>query len=75
MAKDSRELRHGEKRLAVFTSEKGRDRATAERAIEGLNQNDQIIALLREQNDLLRYACERLAAIETRSSTSSAPTS
>lgn len=67
MAKDSRELRHGEKRLAVFTSEKGRDRANAERAIEGLNQNDQIIALLKEQNDLLRYACERLAAIEARS--------
>lgn len=64
MAKDSRELRHGEKRLSVFTSEKGRDRANAQRAIEGLTQNDQIIALLSEQNDLLRYMSERLAAIE-----------
>lgn len=63
MAKE-RELRHGEKRLAVFTSEKGRDRASAQRAIEGLTQNDQIIALLTEQNEMLRYMCERLAAIE-----------
>jgi len=43
---DNRELRHGEKRMAWFTSEKGRDRANAQRAIEGLNQNDQILALL-----------------------------
>lgn len=50
---DNRQLRHGEKRMPVFTSEKGRDRAAAHRAIEGLTQNDQIITLLFEQNQLL----------------------
>jgi hypothetical protein len=64
MTKDPRELRHGEKRLAMFTSEKGRDRANAQRAIEGLTQNDEIIGLLTQQNELLRYIGERLAAIE-----------
>lgn len=65
MAKDARELRHGEKRMALFTSEKGRDRANAERAIAGLSQNDQIIELLTSQNEMLRYMCDRMAAIET----------
>lgn len=44
----NRGLAHGEKRLALFTSEKGRDRANAKRAIEGLHQNDKMIALLTE---------------------------
>lgn len=55
---DNRRLRHGEKRMAMFTSEKGRDRATAQRSIEGLSQNDQIIWLLQEQNEMLRYLCD-----------------
>lgn len=66
MNKDTRDLRHGEKRLSLFSSEKGRDRANAQRAIEGLSQNDQIIALLSEQNDMLRYMCDRLMAIEVK---------
>jgi hypothetical protein len=53
MAGNPRQLAHGEKRMPVFTSEKGRDRAAASRAIEGLTQNDQIIALLFEQNQML----------------------
>ncbi len=35
-------LRHGEKRMALFTSEKARDRADAQRQIEGLDQNDKL---------------------------------
>lgn len=64
MAKDTRKLGHNERHVGLFSSEKGRDKAQAQRAIEGLTQNDQIIALLSEQNDLLRYMSERLAAIE-----------
>ncbi len=73
MGKDTRDLRHGEKRLAVFSSEKGRDRANAQRAIEGLSQNDQMIQLLHqqtqllvEQTEMLRYMCDRLHAIESK---------
>lgn len=61
--------------MAIHTSEKGRDRAAAQRAIEGLSQNDQIICLLQEQagmmfeqNQLLRYMADRLHAIETQGS-------
>jgi len=73
MGDKTRDLRHGEKRLALFTSEKGRDRAQAFRAIEGLNQTDQMLqvlhhqtALLAEQTEMLRYMCDRLHAIETK---------
>jgi len=63
---DNRQLRHGEKRFAMFTSEKGRDRANAQRAIEGLSQGDAMITLLQqqvelltEQNAMLRWMCDR----------------
>jgi hypothetical protein len=58
MSDKTRDLRHGEKRMALFSSEKGRDRASAQRAIEGLSQNDQIIALLEQQNELLRWMAD-----------------
>lgn len=71
---DNRHLRYGEKRLA-FSSEKARDRANAQRAIEGLSQNDKIIwllqeqaAMLFEQNQMLAYVCDRLYTLETRRS-------
>lgn len=54
----NRALRQSERPLAFFTTEKGRDRAAAERSIEHLGQNDQIIALLHEQNQMLRYLCD-----------------
>lgn len=66
---ENRDLKHGEKRMAVFTSEKGRDRANAQRAIEGLTQNDQIIALLTDQNEMLRYMCDRLYGLEQKAQT------
>jgi hypothetical protein len=63
---DNRDLKHGEKRMALFTSEKGRDRANAQRQIEGLNQNDKIIALLtgllveqQQANLLSQRQCEQ----------------
>lgn len=65
MSDGTRDLRHGEKRLAVFSSEKGRDRANAQRTIEGLNQNDQIIGLLSRMVAQAEYQSARLAAIET----------
>ena len=63
---DNRNLRHGEKRMALFTSEKGRDRANAQRQIEGLTQNDKMIALLtdllveqQQSNLLAQRQCEQ----------------
>ena len=63
---DNRNLRHGEKRMAMFTSEKGRDRANAQRQIEGLTQNDKMIALLsdllveqQQANLLAQRQCEQ----------------
>lgn len=57
--------------MNFFTSEKGRDRANALRAIEGLQQGDQSLAhlsyqsgLMLEQTNLLRYMADRLFAIE-----------
>ena len=57
--------------MNLFTSEKGRDRANARRAIESLQQGDQSLAhlayqsdLLLEQTNMLRYMCDRLVAIE-----------
>lgn len=67
----TRKLSHGEKRINLFTSEKGRDRANARRAIEALQQGDQSLAhlayqsdLMLEQTHMLRYLCDRLTAIE-----------
>lgn len=59
-----RKLNHSERGVSLFGGEKARDRADAKRQIEGLNQQEQVVALLSEQNDLLRYMCERLYAIE-----------
>lgn len=66
--------------MPLFTSEKGRDRAAAHRAIEGLSQNDQIIALLFEQNQLLaaqnqmiNYLCESAQYLMTKGQPSSSP--
>lgn len=68
---DQRRLAHGEKTFALFTSEKGRDRANARRAIEGLQQGDQSLGHLSYQSDQLyeqtamfRYMCDRLVGIE-----------
>lgn len=66
MSDGTRDLRHGEKRLAIFSSEKGRDRANAQRTIEGLNQNDQIIDLLTRLVAQAEYQSARLAAIEVK---------
>lgn len=66
MSDGTRDLRHGEKRLAAFSSEKGRDRANAQRTIEGLNQNDQIIDLLTRLVAQAEYQSARLAAIEVK---------
>lgn len=57
-----RKLHHSER--GIGGGERGRDRADAKRQLEGLSQNDQIIALLTEQNDLLRYMADRLYTIE-----------
>lgn len=59
-----RKLNHSERGMNLFGGEKARDRADARRQLEGLSQNDQVIALLTEQNEMLRYMCERLYAIE-----------
>jgi len=63
---NNRNLRHGEKRMALFTSEKARDRADAQRQIEGLDQNDKLIALLtdllveqQQANLLSQRQCEQ----------------
>jgi len=63
---DNRDLKHGEKRLGVFSSEKGRDRANAQRAIEGLSQNDQMIYLLNRQVELLDYIAQAVHRLEAR---------
>ncbi|WP_446666809.1 hypothetical protein [Flexivirga sp. B27] len=67
MGKNTRGLHHSER--FAFTglagsSEKKRDQVSANRAIEGLNQNDRIIGLLsqlvalqRDQNSMLGYLC------------------
>lgn len=80
MANDPRQLRHGEQRMSFFTSEKGRDRAAAQRAIAGLSQQDQIIALLGEQNQLLseqnqmmKYLCDSAHFMMTRSQPGTSP--
>lgn len=70
MAEDVRKLSRKERGFQTFgTSEHMRDQAAARRAIEGLSQNDQIIALLHEQagmmfeqNQLLRYIAEQMYA-------------
>lgn len=58
-----------ESRHNPFTSERMRDKKAATRAIEGLNQNDQIIRLLDQlvslqvdQNRMLGYLCESEAS-------------
>ncbi len=59
MAK-TRKLRQGERAVALFSTEKGRDRADARRQIEGLDQSDQVIALLQQINDRLAWICDEL---------------
>lgn len=61
-----RKLDHSERGVSLFGGEKARDRAEARRQMEGLTQNDQVIALLTEQNEMLRYMCDRLYALEQR---------
>lgn len=71
-----RDLAHGEKRFAVFTSEKGRDRADARRQIEGLNQGEAMVQMLislneqaARQTELLEYMAARLHGIEAKTQT------
>ena len=64
-----RKLTHSERGVSIFGGEKARDRADARRQLEGLSQNDQVIALLTEQNEMLRYMCDRLYAIEQKAQT------
>jgi hypothetical protein len=71
MATDPRRLSYGEKRFSLFTSEKGRDRADAQRQIAALNAQGQHLdiasrhtALLAQQNEQLAYISERLYVLE-----------
>lgn len=65
MGKDTRKTGFSESRHNPFTSERMRDNKAAVRTIEGLGQNDQVIALLRQmvglqadQNAMLGYLCQ-----------------
>lgn len=65
---NTRRLNEAEK-FGGWGSEKARDRAEARRAIEGLEQNDQIIAVLgelvaeqRRTNQLLQWFADRAHA-------------
>lgn len=63
MSRDARKLANAERfaPTGLFgSSEKKRDQVAAQRAIEGLSQNDQIIGLLTEQNALLSRQNEML---------------
>lgn len=50
----------------TFGSDRARDASAARRHVEELGQNDQMIALLTEQNELLRYIADRLHTLDTR---------
>lgn len=69
MAKDrTRELRRAEKVLGrpktvgdwLLSGDKARDRADAERQIAGLNQQDQVIAVLNRIADQLQWITEEM---------------
>lgn len=67
-----RKLNHSERGISLFGGERARDRADAKRQIEGLSQQDQVIALLNEQNALLaelvgvqRWMADRMHEAQT----------
>lgn len=56
----NRKLRMAEKGLGILPTEHSRDLAHAKRQLEGLEQGDQVIALLSQINERLSWICEEL---------------
>lgn len=58
---DKRKLGQSERLVTGWvSSEKMRDRQAAMRQLDGLNQQDKIVALLEQQTELLRYIADLL---------------